>query len=152
MERPIQPDGRLHGVVVGCRGHDGRWLMIRRSRSVAAPLRVCFPGGAVEVAEPLRGAAVRELREELAIDIEPITCVWRHEFDDQRLTLWGWLAEMDGQTPRLDPAEVEEVLWLTDHQIGEHPDVLPYTDLFHAALLDAEAERRAAPSSRRGRT
>jgi 8-oxo-dGTP pyrophosphatase MutT (NUDIX family) len=142
MTRPIQSDGRLHGVVVGCRGHDGRWLMIRRSRAVAAPLRVCFPGGAVEVGESLRDAAVRELREELALDIQPIRRVWRHDFDDQPLTLWGWLAEMDGRTPRPDPDEVDEVLWLTDRQLDEHPDVLPYTDLFHAALLDAEAGRR----------
>ncbi len=138
MGHEFQADGQVHGVVFGCRRADGRWLMIRRSRHVALPGKVCFPGGGANAGEPLEGACVREAREELGVCIRPVRRVWRHEFEGRRLTLFGWLAELEeGAEFRLDPMEVEEVLWLTREEALAHPDGLPTNGSFIEALEGA---------------
>jgi 8-oxo-dGTP pyrophosphatase MutT (NUDIX family) len=126
-----------HGVVVACQRNDGRWLLIRRSEAVRAPLRVCFPGGWVDDGEDQPTAVVREMREELGAEVVPVQCVWQHCFTERPLTLWGWLAELKSCTLIPNPLEVHEVLWLTADEAVCHPDVLPHTDAFLAALLKA---------------
>ncbi len=137
MQRPKQTDGRVHGVIVGCRDGEGRWLLIRRGARVAAPLKVCFPGGAVEPGEDMDAAAVREMREELGIEVQLIGRVWRHDFVDRELTLWGYLGSFDGEAMRPDPLEVSDVLWLTAEQVCGHPDAMPMTEVFVKALEEA---------------
>lgn len=129
-------------MIVGLRRDDGRWLLIRRSEHVAAPLKVAFPGGAIEPGEDQRTCAVREVREELGIDIEPGEQVWRHDFDDKPLTLWGYsgrIANGRAIEPKPNAHEVVEVLWLTPAEIAAHPDALPKSDRFAAALEAAHA-------------
>jgi 8-oxo-dGTP diphosphatase len=134
-DRTAQSDGRVHGVIVGCQREDARWLLIRRSTSVASPLRVCFPGGAIDGNESQHEAAVREMHEELSILVQPTACVWHSVFPDMPLTLWGWHAELGTAEIVPDPTEVAEVLWLTPDEIVQHPETLPGTDIFLASLL-----------------
>jgi 8-oxo-dGTP pyrophosphatase MutT (NUDIX family) len=136
MTQPIQHEERTEGVVVACRRPDGRWLLIRRSATVRRPLRVCFPGGWIEAGESQADAVTREMREELNADVVPVRCVWQHLFGEPPRTLWGWLAELTSTTLSPDLAEVHEILWLTPDEALNHPDILPYTDAFLAALLN----------------
>jgi 8-oxo-dGTP pyrophosphatase MutT (NUDIX family) len=135
MTQSSQHNRAGHGVVVACQRTDGRWLMIRRSATVPAPLRVCFPGGWVDDGETQTAAVVREMREELRAEVDPVRCVWRHDFAERPLTLWGWRAELKSPVLVPNPAEVHEVLWLMATEVVNHPDVLPHTDRFIAALL-----------------
>ena len=137
MQRPKQTDGRVHGVIVGCRDDRGRWLLIRRGAKVAAPLQVCFPGGAVEPGEDRDAAALREMREELGVEVKLNGQVWRHDFEDRELTLWGYLGSFNGDAMRPDPQEVSEVLWLTAEEVRKHPDAMPRTEAFVEALEQA---------------
>jgi 8-oxo-dGTP diphosphatase len=137
MAQTNQYDRQGHGVVVACQREDGRWLLIRRSASVRAPLRVCFPGGWIDEGESQEAAAVREMREELAAEVHPVRCVWQHRFAERSLILWGWLAELKSPTLIPNPLEVHEILWLTVAEVIRHADVLPHTDAFIAALLQA---------------
>lgn len=50
---------------------DGKVLVVRRARKPALSLYT-LPGGAVEIGETLLEAATREVREETALDIEPV--------------------------------------------------------------------------------
>jgi 8-oxo-dGTP pyrophosphatase MutT (NUDIX family) len=101
-------------------------------------LRVCFPGGWIDPGETQIEAAVREMREELQAHVEPIRCVWRHVFGDERpRILWGWLATLHSPTLLPNPAEVHETLWMTPAEALRHPDILPHTDTFLAALLQS---------------
>lgn len=129
--RPPSP----HGVAVACQRLDGRWLLIRRSAHVSSPLRVCFPGGWVEPGESQAAAVVREMREELNADVIPARCVWNHSFAARSLTLWGWLATLQSPILTCNPAEVDDILWLTAAEALSHPDLLPHTDSLLAALL-----------------
>jgi 8-oxo-dGTP pyrophosphatase MutT (NUDIX family) len=142
MPHEVQADGRVHGVVFGCRrASDGRFLMVRRSAQVILPGKVCFPGGGVCVGESQAAACVREAREELGVSLTPIGAVWLHAFDDRPLTLFGWLAALDDDGPpiRPDPLEVAEVLWLSRAEAVGHPDGLPTNAHFIDALEAAAA-------------
>ena len=53
---------------------DGRVLIVRRARAPAKGIYT-LPGGGVELGETLEQAVIREIREETALDIEPIELV-----------------------------------------------------------------------------
>jgi ADP-ribose pyrophosphatase YjhB (NUDIX family) len=53
---------------------DSRLLIVRRAQPPAAGLYT-LPGGVVELGETLAEAAVREVREETGLEIEPLTLV-----------------------------------------------------------------------------
>ena len=131
--RPRQLDGRVHGVVLGCQREDGRWLLIRRSAFVAAPGKVCFPGGAIEAGESQADAAAREMREELGVEIALGKRVWRW-LSPADLTLWGYRATLVSAQVSPDPAEVAQTLWLTADEARDHPDAMPNNRDFLAAL------------------
>jgi len=111
MAHEVQSDGRVHGVVFGCRrATDGRYLMVRRSQHVAIlPGKVCFPGGGVCVGETQEAACAREAVEELGVTVTAVERVWRHEFPDRPLTLFGWRAELGEGELRPEPLEVAAV-------------------------------------------
>jgi 8-oxo-dGTP diphosphatase len=133
--RPLQPDGRVHGVAVAVRRDDGKWLMVRRSKTVRSPLKVCFPGGTIEAGESQEEAVVREMKEEVGLDVRPIKQVWKHEFADKPLTLWGWIAEVDDGTEILvNEDEIAQVIWMDAEAGSSHPDALPTNRHFLACL------------------
>jgi 8-oxo-dGTP pyrophosphatase MutT (NUDIX family) len=137
MPQETQQAERTEGIIVACQRADGRWLFIRRSATVRRPLRVCFPGGWIEAGESQQNAAVREMREELGAEIVPIRCLWQQLFGEPSRTLWGWLAELTSTSLVPNPSEVHEVLWLTPEEAVQHPDVIPGTEDFLAALQRA---------------
>jgi (d)CTP diphosphatase len=104
---------------------EDRLLIIRRSLTVVAPGLLCLPGGGIEEGETEREALVREMQEELAIDVTPLRLCWRST------TSWGtelawWIAELDPTiTPVANPDEVAEVHWLRRHEIRVADDMLP---------------------------
>lgn len=84
--------GKRGVVGVMMRGH--KLLTIRRSQYVTAPGKLCLPGGTIEFGESEEQALVREMKEELAIEVTPVRCCWRS------ITPWGtklafWYAELD---------------------------------------------------------
>jgi 8-oxo-dGTP pyrophosphatase MutT (NUDIX family) len=114
--------GRRGAVAVVSR--DGRLLVIRRSRSVVAPLVYCFPGGGIEGNESEEEALVRELREELGITVRPVRRLW------QCVTAWKvelawWLGELSPNAiPVANPQEVDSIHWMTPQEMALLPDLL----------------------------
>ena len=127
LAKPNTP--RKQGVVGVIFRHE-RLLVIRRSLTVAAPGKLCLPGGGIELGETESEALVREMQEELAIDVEPVKLCWRS------VTGWGtelawWLANLEHDiTPVANPDEVAEVHWMNREEIWNAQEMLPSLPTF----------------------
>ncbi|MGI9474895.1 MAG: NUDIX hydrolase [Rubripirellula sp.] len=126
-EKPITH--RKRGVV-GVIFRAERLLIIRRSLTVAAPGKLCLPGGGIESGESESDALVREMQEELAIDVAPIRLCWRSVTDWGTELAW-WLAHLDHDiTPIANPEEVAEVHWMQRDEIRTAHQMLPSLPTF----------------------
>ncbi len=120
----VRPATRSKRGVVGVIFRQQQLLIIRRSLTVTAPGRLCLPGGGIESGESEPEALVREMEEELSIDVMPVRRCWRS------VTSWGtnlawWLAELSPEVqPVANPLEVAEVHWMDRDQIRTATDML----------------------------
>lgn len=139
MNDPKPTTVHRHGVV-GVIFREQRLLIIRRSMTVAAPGKLCLPGGGIETGESESEALVREMQEELTIDVQPIRLCWRS------VTPWGtrlawWLACLEDHiTPIANPDEVAEVHWMTRDEIRTAKGMLPSLPTFVDAWERGEVD------------
>lgn len=114
------PPGVVRGVlgIIGC---DGRYLMIRRAAHLAVGGAWCFPGGHIHADETDERALVREMREELGLEVAPGRLLTELIKRDGRLLLRCWSAQIVGGT--LSPAaeEVAEVRWMSVDEMRRMP-------------------------------
>jgi 8-oxo-dGTP diphosphatase len=128
LPQSAQPIVKSGAVAVICR--EQRFLVIQRSQLVRAPGQFCFPGGTIEPNESVTDALVREIQEELAIDIEPQRHLWTS------LSSWGvqlhwWLVDYQGETLVVpNEREVAWFGWLTPSELAAKHPLLPSNRLF----------------------
>jgi 8-oxo-dGTP diphosphatase len=115
------------------RDGDGRTILLRRGFDPGAGLWT-FPGGFVELGESVPGAARREVREELGIDVELGALVGVYSRPRDRVVLIVYLARTLG-VPHTTPEAVEVRAF--------EPGALPWDELAfwstELALRDARA-------------
>lgn len=118
---------------------DGRLLVIKRSRFVRAPGRLCFPGGGIETGESEESAVRRELMEELRLRVVPVRRLWRSEAASGVVLNW-WLTRMlpATQEPEPNPSEVEAFYWMEQLQITQRSETLASNRQFLAAVSAGE--------------
>jgi 8-oxo-dGTP diphosphatase len=110
------PDPKKHGVVAVLQDAQGRFLFIRRGLSLArAPGWWCFVGGEVEAGESHECAIVREVSEEIGIDVRAAEKV--HETispnGEYRLHWIRVKPSDENQALTLHEKEVAEARWLS---------------------------------------
>ena len=90
----------------------GRYLLIRRGED---PFRGWWSPvtGAVEAGESLVAAAIREAREEVGLDVEPLDCLHVCPTTDGSHRLHFFRARLRGGVLAPDPREVAEARWCT---------------------------------------
>ena len=109
---------------MGVVAHDGPMLVIRRSKTVVAPLVYCFPGGGIEGDESEEEALVREFQEELGVDFLPERRLWRC-VTPWKVELAWWRGDIPPNAePTANPAEVESIHWMTPEEMAGLPDLL----------------------------
>jgi len=76
---------------------------VQRSEKMKLPLKWEFPGGKIEAGETPQESIVREIREELNLDIELVQALKPvvHDYPDQRVQLIPFIAKMTGGTLKL---------------------------------------------------
>lgn len=135
------PDGEIvRRGVIGVILREERFLVIRRSASVIAPLKFCFPGGGIEAGESEPQALVRELQEELSVAITPIRLIWNSVTTWRHALSW-WLADLpQSAIPYPNPLEVESVHWKTADELLVLEDLLPSNRVFLQSLREGEIQ------------
>jgi 8-oxo-dGTP diphosphatase len=117
-----------HGVVAVLQDEHGRYLVIKRALTlVRAPGWWCFVGGEVERGESLEVAIVREVLEEVGLDVAAIEKI--HESvspNGEYLLHWLRVNQVaGGGSLRPNPAEVAEARWLTAADALKLEPILP---------------------------
>ena len=99
-------------IVAVIRRH-GRVLVIRRGPASTFAGHWSPPTGRLEPGETQEQALVREMREELGIEVLPLAKVWESLTDNGVFRLHWWTAAEEGLELKLDPAEVSEARWVS---------------------------------------
>jgi len=111
------------------------FLVIRRGAAVAAPGRLCFPGGHIEPGEEEHEAVVRECMEELAALVVAKVCVWRNVTDWGTSLAW-WTVSLENDAEFVPhPIEVAEILWLSAEEMMNEPTLLEGNRPFLEAVI-----------------
>lgn len=82
---------------------EGRILAVQRSASMSHPMMWEFPGGKVEDGESHEACIIREIREELGVEIRvgEALASCRHDYGDKAILLLPFRAEIVSGTPVL---------------------------------------------------
>lgn len=120
----MSPPSRQREGVVAVIQQDATFLVIRRSRHVVAPGKLCFPGGGIEVGESQEEALCRELIEELAVKVVPQTKLWESETRAQTRIHWWSAVISEGEALQANPKEVASIYWMTKRDLLEQEDLL----------------------------
>ncbi len=113
------PRGMYHKIVSAwIMNSRGEYLMSKRSaRKLVSPGTWECTGGAVMTGETTLDAAVREIREELGIDIDPakgrLVRSTRHEEMREFYDVWMFGEDIDTDDLTLQTEEVSDVRWMT---------------------------------------
>ena len=117
------PSRQREGVVAVIQ-QDATFLVIRRSRHVVAPGKLCFPGGGIEVGESQEEGLCRELIEELSVKVVPQTKLWESETRAQTRIHWWSAVISEGEALQANPKEVASIYWMTKRDLLEQEDLL----------------------------
>ena len=90
-----------------------RILFICRADATPQPGVWAPPSGELEAGESQEAAVVREVREEVGLDVKPLRCVRESLSVSGSHRLYWWLAEPIGGTLVLDPYEASDARWVT---------------------------------------
>lgn len=100
----------------------GRVLLARRPANGLLGGLWEFPGGKQEPGEELAAALGREIREELAVEIEvgePFG-VYRHGYTHYKVTLYAFLCRLAGEA-QPTPLEASEIRWVSAAELADYP-------------------------------
>lgn len=111
--------GAAHGWI----GRDGRWLVLKRADSTRyMPGLWDIPGGTIEAGESPEQALLREVSEEVGIDVEigEILYVFNNmsQFPDRQTFQMVFNAKFCGGEVKLNPREHSEYGWKTFSEIA----------------------------------
>lgn len=109
-------------LVVACAliRHRGRLLIARRRADQHPPLQWEFPGGKVEPGESEAACLIREIREELGMDIRPLRRLTPvvHDYGDKQIQLIPYECEWTGGEP--EAREHAEIRWIRPEEVWDY--------------------------------
>jgi 8-oxo-dGTP diphosphatase len=104
-------------AVVGVVHDGGRFLLIKRAMTTPAAGYWAPPSGRIESTETAAEAVVREMREELGLEVRALREVWTCSSHDGSFMLHWWLLANEGTHIQPNRREVADVRWCTVKEI-----------------------------------
>ena len=110
----------MKDAIVGVVLRGARFVAIRRGPAVVFPGYWAPPSGRLEAGETQSEAVVREMAEELGLEVVPIAKVWECPTQDGLFTLHWWSARpTDDRAIVPQAGEVSEARWVTGEEFLE---------------------------------
>ncbi|MCH7232285.1 NUDIX hydrolase [Glycomyces sp. L485] len=103
-------------AIVAVLRRGGKVLVIRRGPEARRPGYWAPLSGTIEPGESQSDALVREVREEVGLEVAPSAKVWESSTDDGSFVLHWWTAEAEPGEVVPDPGEVSETQWVTPEE------------------------------------
>ncbi len=123
MRSPAKPEAAIEVVAGGLFDGDGRVLIAQRPAGKPLAGRWEFPGGKLGPGEDAYAGLVRELREELGVEVRAAVRLMRypHEYPDRTVWLDMWIvSDWGGEVHAHDG---QALCWVEPSRLGEH-DIL----------------------------
>ena len=121
---PLPSSKHQRQAAIGVIFQDRRFLVIERAQTVRAPGKLCFPGGGIEEGETVAEAVVRELKEELNLNVDPRQQVWQSSAPSGCILNWIHVDIPTNQPPLPNPNEVADWYWMTAEEMMQNPNTL----------------------------
>lgn len=101
---------------------DGKYLFLKRSNTGKGDGFYMLPGGHVDAGESVLHAAVRELKEELGIDVKESDLEFKLvEPIKTHITFFFRVKKFDGILQNMEPNKHSEMVFLDPNSEGIHP-------------------------------
>lgn len=110
-------------------------LVIRRGPGVGSSGFVCAVSGMVEPGEEEPETVVREVREEVGLEVRPIRRIWECPSVKGNIDLHWWLAEYVSGELELDPVEVSDAWWIMPAEFVDLDTTFADDCRFYAEVL-----------------
>ena len=113
---------RVTGAIIR---RDGRILIAQRAADDECPLMWEFPGGKIEEGETEEACIVREIKEELNLDIRPVGVFMRivYHLEEKRIPITFFNAEITGGEMRMNVHA--DVRWIKQEEIADYTFMPP---------------------------
>jgi NAD+ diphosphatase len=108
--------------------HDGADRVVLGRQTIWPPGRFSILAGFVEPGESAEAAVVREVAEEVGLQVTDVRYVGSQPWPFPQSLMLGFVARVEGDdTLRPDPTEIEEARWFTREELrsGDGPRALP---------------------------
>ncbi len=120
----------------------GRVLLAQRPAHKHLGLKWEFPGGKIEAAETPEAALRREIREELACDIEIEQALPRflHDYTSVMIEMFPYICRLAAGSPPPHPHEHVAIAWVNATELGRYdlaPADVPLLKYLHRAMRGA---------------
>jgi 8-oxo-dGTP diphosphatase len=138
--RPPEPEAERLGAI-GVLEREGRLLVVQRAEGLSHAGRWCFPGGHLEPGETSAQAIVRELREELGIEVEAGPHLGDVHVPSPRYRLFVHRVRWVSGELAPDGREIAGLRWLTRDEVAELAEAMPSNAQVVALLNPRSAPR-----------
>ena len=97
--------------------HAGQLLAVQRGSGKDHPFQWEFPGGKVEPKEDFQACIIREIKEELMLEITPIRQLKSviHQYPNKLIRLIPWIIEIESSSIHL--TEHAQSKWLKEYEL-----------------------------------